>query len=266
MSAELTKARQLISSVGFNLKQKKLVSAANSLFEALGIVLRNPLIKTERDEFGQLIDRAVYLLASDQGVREIYPLVIQYEPGKEKELQETLRDILNALTLDSADKARDMMADLEQRKQDMLAKAQAYLDEGDTAHAKATFDKVIADNPSDVTLMADVADRFLKAVEYSMAFEYLDTALHQDPKAIFLYNRIGMVLRKLKDFATAEKYYTRAMDFCDTDEYLYFNAGRVYIDWQKWPQAVDMAQKALDINPGFEQAQKMLAFAHKKQG
>ena len=58
--------------------------------------------------------------------------------------------------------------------------------------------------------------------------------LRDDPNAIHLYNRIGMVLRKMKDYDTAEKYYLKALTLTSTDEYLHYNLGRLYFDWRKW--------------------------------
>lgn len=266
MSTELTKARALIAAVAPNAKQRKLVPAVNSLYEGITIVLRNPLMKQEREEFTKLIEAAVYQLATDQELKKVYPLIITYEPGREKDLLITLRDILNVLTSETTDKVKEVIADRDKRKQDLLLKVQALLDNGEAALAKSTADRLITDYPSDITLRADIADRFLRAESYPEAYGYLEEALQQDPEAVFLYNRIGIVLRKMKDFPTAEKYYLRALEFSGQDEYLLFNVGRLYADWRRWSQAKEFAEKALAINPDFDEARKMLAFAEKKIG
>jgi tetratricopeptide (TPR) repeat protein len=92
----------------------------------------------------------------------------------------------------------------------------------------------------------------------------LDDALKDDPNAIHLYNRIGMVLRKMKDYETAEKYYLKALTLTSQDEYLLYNVGRLYYDWRKWDKMAESAQKAVEINPDFAEAVKMLKFAQKK--
>ena len=92
----------------------------------------------------------------------------------------------------------------------------------------------------------------------------LDDALNDDPNAIHLYNRIGMVLRKMKDFDTAEKYYLKALTLSSEDEYLHYNVGRLYYDWRKWAKMSQAAQNAVEINPEFSEAIKMLKFAQKK--
>ena len=92
----------------------------------------------------------------------------------------------------------------------------------------------------------------------------LDDALKDDPNAIHLYNRIGMVLRKMQDFDTAEKYYLKALTLTDSDEYLYYNLGRLYYDWKKWDKMANSAERAVEINPEFGEAVKMLKFARKQ--
>lgn len=46
---------------------------------------------------------------------------------------------------------------------------------------------------------------------------------------------------------------------------LYFNLGRLYIDWKRYDKAEKAAKIALNLNPEFIEAQKMLAFAKRKQ-
>ena len=50
----------------------------------------------------------------------------------------------------------------------------------------------------------------------------------------------------------------------DEDPGLYFNIGRLYIDWKRWEKVDEMASLALDINKGFTEAQKMRNFANKQ--
>lgn len=264
MSAQLTKARSLLNQVGSHLKRKNLVSAVNGLYEGLNIITKNPLIRSERDEFHQLMEQAVYLLSIDPQIKGRFPILDEYKPGQEKELISALREILNDLTADSTDAVRDMMADREKKKKDILEKGQAYLDRGEKELALSTFNRLVKEFPSDADLFGEVADRLIRAECYAEALEFLREAIDNEPKSPALYNRIGMVLRRLRDYPSAEEYYARAVKVCDTDEYLYFNFGRLYVDWKKWEKVKEMSEKALALNPGFEEAKKMLAFAEKK--
>ena len=65
-------------------------------------------------------------------------------------------------------------------------------------------------------------------------------------------------------FEQAEQYYLKALEISQSDEYLYFNCGRLYYDWEKWDKMLELANKALEINPDFTEALKMKNFALKK--
>ena len=74
------------------------------------------------------------------------------------------------------------------------------------------------------------------------------------------------MLRKLRKFDIAEKYFMRATEFAKSDPNLYFNLGRLYIDWARWDKAEKASRLALRLSPGFVEARKLLNYALKKQG
>lgn len=266
MSSELMNARKKLATVNTLLKQKKPMPAVQAVYDAVMAMLRSSLMKAEREEFQNLIDSAVHCLNSDKELRQVYPLIINYAPGSEKELVGILRELLQELQKNVSDEAKQMAEQIAHRRSDGLKKGQELIDAGKIDDAKKVLNKLIREFKDDTELRAEVADMFIKAGLHEDALEYLEDALANDPNAIFLYNRIGIVLRKMKDFDTAEKYYLKALELSDTDEYLYFNCGRLYYDWRKWEKMADAATKALEINPNFAEAEKMLNFANKKAG
>ena len=56
------------------------------------------------------------------------------------------------------------------------------------------------------------------------------------------------------------------MDYAKTDPNLYFNLGRVYLDWERWDKAERASRLALRLAPTFVEARKLLNFVLKKQG
>ncbi len=266
MSTELIKARQKVTSVRTLLKQDKLMAAVQGLHDSLILMLKIQLMKNEKEEYSRLVQDAVKALNTDPGLRKIYPLIIQYNPGEEKALLDTVFQLLQELqNILNQGVQKDLEA-LERQKRELLVKGQELLDGAKFGEAKDIFDQAVALFPNDTDLKADIADRFLKAGRYEEAFSYLEAALRHDPNAIHLYNRIGIVLRKMQDFETAEKYYMKALEISREDEYLHFNIGRLYMDWKKWDQVEKAGRRALGVNPDFEEAKKMIAFALKMQG
>jgi tetratricopeptide (TPR) repeat protein len=266
MSATLTKARQQINSIGMFLKQGKLTPAAAGLYDAVMTIVRTQLMKAEKEEFSRLVEQGVYQLNNNKELRKVFPLVIAYKAGEEKDLLETLRVLLNALQASVVDEAKDNLAALEKHKRDALAAAQEHLDKGEFDQAKDILGKITREFPKDSQLQAQASDMLLRAELFEDAFDYLDRALQSTPDEIHLYNRIAVVLRKMKKYDIAEKYFMRAVNFAKNDPNLYFNLGRVYIDWQRWDKVEKAARIALKLLPGFEEADKMLAFALRRQG
>ena len=264
MSQQLTKARSQINQVKSLLKQDKFFPAANALYEAVSIVLRNPLMKQEREEFERLIEDAVYSLDGNSEFRKQIPLKLEYKPGNEKELLMVLQECLNSLQNDAVAEAKVKLEELEKKKQASLHKGQLQLDNNEFEDARDTFRSLVEEFSDDPDLKADIGDRFLKAGLYEDAFAYISEALKDKPESLYLYNRIAISLRKLHKYETAEQYYMKALEHIKADPNLFFNIGRLYVDWQKWDKVVEWAQKAVDLSPEFEEAQKMLRFAHKK--
>lgn len=264
MAAELTKARSKLAGVSALLRQSKHMAAVQAVHDALILILKSPLMRSEKEEFARLISDVVYSMNADQNLRKHYPLVIKYEPGAEKALFDVMLELLKVLQNVVTEEVQGDAAELDRVKREGLERGQAHIDRKEFDEARKVFDKLVREFKNDTNLAADIADRFLKAERFKDAYEFLEEALRHDPNAIYLYNRIGIVLRKMKDFQTAEQYYLKALDISKDDEYLHFNVGRLYADQGLWKKVLASAERALKINPEFAEAEKMRHFAEKK--
>lgn len=262
MSNQLINARKKLNSVTTMLKKGKYMAAVQNIHDGLILFLKTPVIKDEREEFEALLDKATNSLNNDKDLRQLYPLVISYTPGEERALLDAMRELLQELQKVLNTEVQGMAA----MKAAEVEKGQKHLDNEEWDDAKKTFDQLVKTYKDDTDLKADIADRYLNASRYDDAYNMLDDALTDDPNAIHLYNRIGMVLRKMNNFETAEKYYLKALTLSKDDEYLHYNVGRLYYDWKKWGKMAKAAQAAVNLNPDFDEAVKMLKFAQKKLG
>ncbi|WFS63648.1 tetratricopeptide repeat protein [Pseudodesulfovibrio thermohalotolerans] len=264
MSTDLIKSRKKLNSVSTLLKKGKYMPAVQAVHDGLILFLKNQVMKNEREEFEDILKRVTYVLNSDKELRKIYPLVISYEPGQERPLLDAMRELLQELQKALNEEVQSDLEALNAQKKAELEKGQTHLDAQEWEKANAIFDQLVRTFSGDSELKADIADRYLNAGRYKEAYAMLDDALKDDPNAIHLYNRIGMVLRKMQDYETAEKYYLKALTLTSDDEYLHYNMGRLYYDWRKWAKMASSANKAVQINPDFAEAVKMLKFAQKK--
>lgn len=266
MGNELIKARAQISQVATHLKQEKYLPAVQAMHDALSKVMGTPLMRQEREEFTRLVTDAVMKLDSHRGFRTVIPLKLTYEPGQERALLDLLGECLGELRKSQVNDAQALLGALEARKQAGVQSGQQLIDQERFVEAKTHFDDLVSEFHDDVALKSDVGERFLKANRYEEAFDFLSQALADSPQSVHLYNRVAMALRKLSKFDVAERYYNKALEVCKHDSNLYFNIGRLYIDWGKWEKVAYMAAKALECDPEFKEAKKMLLYAQKQMG
>lgn len=264
MSTALTKARTQLNSIRTHLKQGKYHPAAQAYHDALITVIKEPLMKAEKEEFERLLMDNAHHLNNDKELRKVFPLTIEYTAGKEREVLEVIKEMLEVLLKETASEAQLLMSALEDRKKKELARGQKALDNGDFDQASEIFRNLTNDFSDDPELKADIGDRLIRAGRYEEAYEYLAAAIDESPESIHFYNRIGIALRKMGKFDVAEKYFSRAVKFAGRDPHLFFNLGRLYVDWQRWDKCAKAAAMALKLNPSFGEAQKMLNFAKKK--
>ena len=264
MSAELAKARQQLSQVRTLLRQGKVLPAAQGVQSALLTLLKGQLIKTERQEFEDLLQEATSHLANDASVRKVYPLQLAYAPGQERECNEHLKALIRSLNDLMAEEAQEQLRLREARKCALLARGKSEFKAQETQKALQTFAELAADFPNDPALRGEMGKILLEAGQYEAAVEYLKNALEMDPGLLPLYNLIAIALRKLDRFEIAEQYYLRASEYMRMDPTLYFNIGRLYVDWKKWEKAIKAAHAALRLKPDFIEAQKLLAYAEEK--
>ncbi len=262
MSKDLPKIRKGLAQASSYVKQGKAVAAVQAVQDALQ-AMNASLLKAERTELTDLIQNALQYISSDSLVRSLFPLQLKYTPGEEALLNDNLKDLYASLSEHTLQEAEAAQRAREEAKRARFAKAVTELGENPTK-AMASFKSLARDFPQDAQLMGDMGEALLNAGFYEEAVTYLSEALDMKPDMLPFYNVIGIALRKLERYTLAETYYLRASQYLRMDPNLYFNIGRLYVDWGKWEKAQTAARVALKLAPEFEQAQKLLVYAENK--
>ena len=264
MSQDVVSIRRQMKMVSSSLRQKKPVPAVQSVIATLRIMLTTPLMKAEKDEFAELVREAISYINNDAGIRKIYPLELSYHYGEEKKLFEELQELLGVLEEESMAEVEKVTAAMAAKKEAALAKGQAHLDNREYDNARILFKALAGEFPNDIELKGNIGEKYLSAELYEEAADYFADAVAADPKALRMYNRLAIALRKLERFDVAEDYYMKALPLAPEDPNLLFNIGRMYLDWQKWGKAAEFGDKAFVINPEFDEARKLATFARKR--
>lgn len=261
MSQELTNARRALSKVSTDLKQGQPISAATAIRDAARLFGRVPMMKSEHDEFIELLKSATQYLAYQKEITKIFPLALAYKPGAEEALADLMNQLIEALQENSLEEAMGrqreyIAAQLAKGRKELLAK--------DFEGGKHTLDQLQQEYSKDVELVTEIGELFAQAGLYDDAVRHLELAAQLAPDSAHVLNRLGIVLRRLKRFEEAEYIYSRAMLLEDSDPNLFFNLGRLYFDQGKWSEVVDCAERALKLAPEFAEAEKMGAYAKKQ--
>ena len=261
--SQLATARRQLSSIKSLIRQEKFLSAVQTLRDAVITVFREPLMKAEKEEFERLISDASYHIVCDPHVRKAAALELKYVPGKEREFLDGLNMLLETFDGQFQDEARESARLLEEKRRQELERGQQKLDAGQVDAARAVFSILARENQENYELRVDIGERFLRAREYEDAVQYLGEALEGMPGAAHIYNSLAVAQRRMGRYADAEQSYIKAAQGGYRDSHLFFNMGRLYVDWKKWDKAVKAAQGALQLDPDFAEARKLMAYAEK---
>lgn len=79
-----------------------------------------------------------------------------------------------------------------------------------------------------------------------------------NPSTVNIYNSLGIIYRKRKDYGGAIKQYNRALKVFPDDENILYNLGRAYIENKQIGEAKKSFEQALIVDPDFKEATKML--------
>lgn len=262
-SAELSKARKQLSEVRSLIKKGRLFPAVQFLHAGITTMMRTSLIKNERAELEDMVHEAVSWVAKDEEIRKIFPLAIVYKPGEEEALADVVQQLLTLLEARFTEEASAGLKVLEERREKMLAEIRALLNTGELDKAAELHEQFVLEFGEDYGVLAEIGEHYLDAERYDEAFDCLSRALEANPDAIYLYNRVGIVLRKMERYDLAEKYYKKALQIAGKDVGLLFNLGRLYVEWQQWTKAERVARMIVKIAPDFTQGSKLLAYIEK---
>lgn len=264
MSKGLFDARRKFAQTGSLLRQGNALGAVQFFYGGLQDMLREQLLKSERDEFEKLLTQIVKNIAGDKQVLQVFQMKLAYAPGQEKNLLENVKILLDALESVAVDEAARRFMEIETDKNRRLADGVAALEAGNQPRAKAFFGGLLQEHPTDAALLVNMAEAYENAGLLEDAAALLQNAAALDPGAAYIHNRRGIVYRKMKRFGDSEASFDAAIAITPDDPYLHFNKGRAYVDSQRWPEALSSAQKALDLAPGFNEARMMADYARKR--
>ncbi|MBW2062115.1 MAG: tetratricopeptide repeat protein [Deltaproteobacteria bacterium] len=138
------------------------------------------------------------------------------------------------------------------------ALGKVYLSAGRAEEAKSSLKQALNLDPENHENQISLADSYLQLEENSRAEEIYTKVLQHRPDDLNVFNRLGIAFRKQGKYEQALANYHQALKITSQDENLYFNLGRCYFEMGRLEEARGCMQKALAVNPDFEEAKEFM--------
>lgn len=106
---------------------------------------------------------------------------------------------------------------------------------------------------------AEAAETFLQAGLNDVAESLFTQSIQAQPKNVYLYNRLGIALRRQHKHQEALKCYQTALSLAPENEKVYYNLGVLYFDLGQTDQALQAVKTALRLCPDFPEAKDFLS-------
>jgi tetratricopeptide (TPR) repeat protein len=202
----------------------------------------------------------------DDGTIEVQPLNVNYVPSGPKQII-PMDDLLEKFSPEPEFYTITVMPKMRELEK-TIARGDRHRKNKESFSAEMEYGKAMKVDVENVRANFGLGLTYLergakdKAQDIFERLIKIEAAYEQEHKHLF--NEFGINLRKNKMSDQALEYYSQALNLSKNDEHLYYNIARVYFDRKDMAGTVESLQKALEINPEFDEAQKFLAFLKSK--
>jgi Tfp pilus assembly protein PilF len=146
----------------------------------------------------------------------------------------------------------------------ITSRAERHLVNNELNSAEFEFNNALKLNAGNVRANLGLGKTYLaqgnedKAKERFVMLAAIEEVLEPDNKYVF--NELGMQMRKLGLFKEANEHYAKALAMSANDEHLWFNQSRCFFEAGDIKQAIDSLRQALVINSDFEEGKQFLLY------
>lgn len=207
-----------------------------------------------------------YVKELDDHSIEIQPLNVNYVPSGPKQII-TMDELLDKFSPEPEFYTVTVMPKMRELEK-TIARADRHRKNKETYSAEMEYGKAVKVDEENVRANFGLGLTYLergakdKAQDIFERLVKIEASYEQEHKHLF--NEFGINLRKNKMNDQALEYYSKALDLSKSDEHLFYNIARVKYELNDMAGAADMLKKAMELNPGFEEAKKFFAYLKAK--
>ncbi|MBC8237324.1 MAG: tetratricopeptide repeat protein [Helicobacteraceae bacterium] len=162
----------------------------------------------------------------------------------------------NNYDLDEEEKTADTFSPFSA--DDLVEKADMAFEEGDNQKALALLNEANAKDENNEEILFKIAYILQQSGDNNEALKYYKDALSLDKKNEVVHNAMASLYRANAEYTSAKIHLKASLDIDPDNPITYYNYGNLLVDMESKEEAMQMYEKALELNPEFSEAQKEL--------
>lgn len=140
----------------------------------------------------------------------------------------------------------------------LIEKADVAFGEEDYTKALALLNEANAKDINNEEILFKIAYILQQSGDDDEAMKYYKDALSLDKKNEVTHNAIASLYRKNREFTSAKIHLNASLDIDPENPITYYNYGNLFVDMEHNDEAVNMYEKAIELNPEFTEAKEEL--------
>ncbi len=141
----------------------------------------------------------------------------------------------------------------------LMEKADAAYEEKDFKKALALLNEANVKEENNADILFKIAYILQTSGDNQEAIKYYKQALEVDKENEFIHNSLASIYRANGEFTSAKMHLHDSLAIDDENPITYYNFGNLLVDMKHNEEAIAMYEKAIEINPDFNEANEELA-------
>jgi len=141
----------------------------------------------------------------------------------------------------------------------LIEKADNSFQEQDYEKALAYLTEANAKDTNNPDILFKMGYIFQESGDSNSAIKHYKEALEIDRENEYIHNAMASIYRKNGEFTSAKLQLKASLDIDDTNPKTYYNYGNLLVDTQSYEEAMEMYERAIELNPDFSEAKEELA-------
>jgi len=140
----------------------------------------------------------------------------------------------------------------------LVEKADEAFEQEDYQKALALLTEANAKDANNPDILFKIAYILQKSGDNDEAIKYYKEVLELDKDNEFVHNSMATIYRKNGEFTSAKMHLHDSINIDNENPITYYNYGNLLVDMERTEEAIEMYNKAIELNPDFLEAKDEL--------